>query len=132
MTSRSGLVLRFIGADLLGSVVWFPVWWYTTGLRRLGESIMRRLAYRSKEYALALWVKNFFVPMYGQYDLAGRAMSVFMRAVVIIFRSIALGCEALLWMVILTVWLAVLPTAVLFFIANLTRFAGFNAFSWFQ
>jgi hypothetical protein len=43
-----------------------------------------------------------------------------------------LGREALLWMVILTVWLAVLPTAVLFFIANLTRFAGFNAFSWFQ
>jgi len=112
MSSRSAAVARLVVVDLLGSVVWFPVWWYTTGLQRVIRSSIESLHYRSKSYGLKIWVQNFLVPMYGQYDLTGRLVSVFMRAVVLIGRSIALFVEALVYGLGVFVWVIV-PVAFL-------------------
>jgi hypothetical protein len=105
MQSRAGAVANLLVVDLLGSVVWFPVWWYTKGFQRMVNAAALALRYRASSYAFRIWLKNFFVPMYGQHDLAGRTVSVFMRFVVLIGRLIAFAVEAAVYGIGLFLWI---------------------------
>jgi hypothetical protein len=121
MKSRVGSVAQLVFVDLLGSVAWFPVWWYTTGFLMMGKSALSTLRYRSESYAFRVWLQNFFTPMYGQYDWTGRLISVFMRFVVLVGRAIAIVFEAAVYAVGLVLW-AALPIVAL--IALLTNLSG--------
>lgn len=88
-------------------IVIFPFWWYTMGLFRVVRGLGRSIAETNQRLAPGLWFKNMFTPMYGQHDIEGRLMSVFMRIVNIIGRSIALivwigitGIGLLLWLLL--------------------------------
>jgi hypothetical protein len=105
MTSRVGAVARLLILDVLGSVAWFPVWWYSTGLLSVLHATQSALDYRIRSYAFAIWIRNFFVPMYGQHDLTGRLVSVVMRFVVLVARAIALAVEALVYGCGIVLWI---------------------------
>lgn len=115
MLQGTGALARLLFVDLIGSVLWFPVWWYTTGIKKMIQFCIDGLRYRIRQYAFAIWIKNFFVPMYGQYDWQGRLISVFMRFVVIVARGIALFFEALAYVFLVFCWALVPPLA--FFMA---------------
>jgi len=118
MHSRVGSVAQLLFVDIVGSIVWFPVWWYTTGLMKVIGSVMRSLRYRAQGYAFAVWIRNFFVPMYGQYDWEGRIISVVMRTVVLILRLIAFTVEAIVYFAGVVLWCAILPAAVIIALEN--------------
>ena len=105
MPSRGTAIANVLVGDLLTSVVWFPVWWYSTGLRRVATFARNELRYRAEAYSFKIWIKSFFVPMYGQYDIAGRLISVFMRFVVLIGRGVAFVIEALFYLIGLFLWM---------------------------
>lgn len=113
MKSRVGAVAELLIVDLAGSLIWFPVWWYTKGLQKVLNAALRSLQYRVRSYALVVWLKNFFVPMFGQYDIAGRLISVFMRLVVFIGRSIALIVEAIVYVIGIALWVLLPPIALI-------------------
>jgi hypothetical protein len=119
MSSRVGAVARLLFFDLAGSIVWFPVWWYTKGLLKVLLGVRAALEYRVRSYAFRIWIRNFFVPMYGQHDITGRLVSVVMRTVVILGRAIALFVEALVYALGIVLW-AVAPVA--FVVLALTSF----------
>lgn len=104
MLSRVRTLASVFLSDFLGSVFRFPFWWYTDGLMSVVRWVGRSLGYRWRGYAIGLWVRNFFVPMYGAYDWAGRLISVIMRAVVVIARLIAFLVEAGIYLAILLAW----------------------------
>ena len=110
---------RLIGFDLLGSIAWFPVWWYSEGIMLVLGKIRSALRYRIRQFGFRIWLKNFFVPMYGQYSFTGRAVSLFMRTVVLIGRCIALGIEALVYAVGLMAWTAAPIVFALLLLSNL-------------
>lgn len=112
---------KILFIDLVGSVAWFPIWWYSRGLFHVIEWMRRELAYRVREYAFRVWIKNFFVPMYGQHDWTGRIISVFMRFVVLIGRAIALCIEAIVYAVFLVVWALAPILTLLFFLSGFIR-----------
>lgn len=118
MQSRIGAVSRLLFVDFLGSVLWFPAWWYTEGLAMAARKAFDALRYRARAYAFGIWIRNFFSPMYGQYDLTGRLVSVFMRTVVLIGRLIAITIEAAVYAVGLVVWLALPIVSLLFALTN--------------
>ncbi|HWQ99857.1 MAG TPA: hypothetical protein VN397_03365 [Candidatus Methylomirabilis sp.] len=113
MNSRVGAVAQLLFVDLLGSIVWFPVWWYTKGLSLVSSKAVTALKYRSQGYAFRIWIRNFFVPMYGQHDIWGRIISVFMRFVVLVGRSIAIAVEAFIYAIGVFLWLLTPPVALL-------------------
>lgn len=119
MTSFFTQLVKYLSLDIFGSLITFPVWWYEKGFIEMATLAVRELRYRVKSYSFALWIKNLFVPMYGQYDLAGRAVSVFMRIVVLIGRGLALGAEALAYSLLLTLWLVVPLLAIFGIVWNL-------------
>jgi hypothetical protein len=85
----------------------------------VANSAFNALRYRARAYAFVIWIKNFFVPMYGQYDWTGRLVSIFMRIVVLIGRGIALVVEAMVYAAGLVVWVLAPFVALLMFITNL-------------
>lgn len=84
------LVLQRISYDFLIHVVYFPVWWYSHGLKRAFLFALNLLKAGNIQLAPGLWFKNMFVPMYGQRDIQGRIASFFIRFVNALFRSVAL------------------------------------------
>lgn len=86
--SQNALVLgvRYLAIDLFRGVVYFPLWWYGRGLRRVGLFCWRSLNGQVSAGGVGVWFKNLFVPMYGAYDLWGRVISFFVRLVQIAVR----------------------------------------------
>ena len=91
--ASGGAVVRVL-KDVVLDLLLFPLFWYTTGLSRTltwaGNSITGAL----RTLSLSVWIKNLFVPMYGQRDWQSRLISVFMRSVQIVFRLFGLA----IWM----------------------------------
>lgn len=111
------LIVQRLTIEFFLDIFYFPVWWYTAGAKRSLLFSFRVLQSGNQQLAPGLWLKNIFVPMYGQYDWQGRLMSFFMRSVNVVIRGFAL----LIWIVIsfsffflwlmlpaLTTWLLVL------------------------
>ena len=111
MKSRVGAVAQLLVVDLAGSIAWFPVWWYTKGLAKVVQAALGALRYRMQAYSFRVWIRNFFVPMYGQYDWTGRLVSIFMRTVVLIGRVIAIVVELMVYLLGIICWLLLPPVS---------------------
>lgn len=125
MSSRVYAVVSFIVSDFVGSVLRFPLWWYTDGLLSLVRWLVQLWQYRRRGYALGLWLRNFFVPMYGAYDWAGRLISVGMRTVVILARLFALFVEGVVFALLVFAWCFVPILCMVFLLLNVS--AGLEA-----
>jgi hypothetical protein len=109
---------NIVVTDFFGSLLRFPVWWYGKGLIGVISGCAVELRYRAESYGFRIWIRNFFVPMYGQHDLTGRLVSVVMRSVVLFGRSIAFVIEVLLCGVWIFGWMIILPLFIVLFFAN--------------
>lgn len=88
--------LKFIFTDFVGDIVKFPVWWYTTGLKKAALGCINSVKNVEKRWNLRIWIRNLFVPMFGEYDWQGRIISFFVRIVQIIIRSILVSVWTIL------------------------------------
>lgn len=100
-----GEVMTAMGGTALKDIFMFPVWWYTKGIVYMLEQLLLSARRQAASFAVNLWVRNLFVPMYGQYDWQGRIISFFVRLIQIIFRSIAY-----------TFWLGILAGVAVFYL----------------
>jgi hypothetical protein len=91
LTYGSQIILKIIG-----EIIYFPIWWYSLGLKETIQKGWHFWLQREKSLGFRIWLKNIFVPMYGQYDWAGRIISFFIRLVQVIFRGVVL----LFWLAI--------------------------------
>lgn len=91
--------------QILGEILYFPLWWYTVGFGRLLKNVRRFWLNQEKNLGFTIWLKNLFVPMYGQRDFAGRLISFIIRLVQIIFRGAALLAWLVIVLVVALLWL---------------------------
>lgn len=105
------LISQRIFFDAILDIFYFPLWWYTKGAVHAVRWCTGFFLDGNQNLAPLLWLKNLFVPMFGQYDWQGRIISFFMRLAQFFFRSFGL----LIWMaacsVLFCVWL-ILPILV--------------------
>ena len=112
------LVARFIIQDGLKELALLPVWWYTNGLKQVFLSTLGSMHSASVFFGLNVWVKNIFVPMYGETTFSGKAISFGVRLVVIVFRGIAvLVFSVFAWMG-LALYVLILPVIIFFAIVT--------------
>lgn len=111
------LVLQRLLAEALLDIFYFPLWWFSGGIKAAGGWCFGLLKAGNDELAPALWLENIFVPMYGQYDWQGRIISFLMRFVQVIARTIALFFWALICLALFLIWLA-LPVVVVWGLVN--------------
>lgn len=105
--------LRYLTIDLIGDLVRFPFWWYSTGAKKAAVFCWRKVANIEEGLALKVWVVNIFKPMFGQYDWQGKIISFFVRVVQIIFRSIIMLVAICFFIALFLVWLA-LPIYIIY------------------
>lgn len=96
-----------IALNILRDILFFPIWWYSFGLYKFLLKLKEFLTIRQKSLALFVWMKNIFVPMYGQYNIAGRIISFFMRLVQIIFRGLIMIFWLLFSLILLLIWIII-------------------------
>ncbi|NCN25296.1 hypothetical protein COT94_04350 [Candidatus Falkowbacteria bacterium CG10_big_fil_rev_8_21_14_0_10_37_14] len=94
--------------DWLGSLLYFPLWWYGKGLWSAIRGLVKFLADEWQWLNPGVWFKNLLVPMYGQRDWVSRLISFFVRLVQTILRFLAWLCWLAVCLVAVVIWL-VLP-----------------------
>jgi hypothetical protein len=109
--------LTAVAFDLLASVVHWPLWWYTRGLAHAAGWVQRSFSYYAQSTAIGVWMKNLFVPMFGQRDWQSRIISFFMRLAMIIGKGFMLMIWGILLTLILAGYLLVLPASIIGLIA---------------
>lgn len=105
--SRTTLALKFVAVDVIGAILYFPVWWYTAGALKAAQWCGNKLKGAATSFGIGVWIKNLFTPMYGQRDISGRIISFFMRLVTIFFYSFLLLLFAIAVAVLFGLWLIV-------------------------
>jgi hypothetical protein len=102
---------------LLVQIIWeffyFPIWWYSQGWLRFGKLLHGFLSWQSATLGVGVWLKNIFIPMYGQTDFSGRLISFFIRLVQVIFRGILLFLIFILCLALFFAW-ALIPILIVY------------------
>ncbi|MFH1291879.1 MAG: hypothetical protein ABIH87_01645 [bacterium] len=93
--------------EAIADLLYFPIWWYGHGSVHAGQWCLGLFMDGNASLAPGLWLKNIFVPMFGQWDWRGRIISFFIRLINIIIRSIMLAVWLVFCMAILTAWLVI-------------------------
>jgi len=101
-----GAVASFIVKDFIGSIIGFPVWWFTRGFAYFVGIYARTWRSFANQFGVGVWVKNIFVPMYGSYDISGRLISFIVRLAQIFVRGIAMTLVTIVLTAVLIAWLA--------------------------
>lgn len=109
--------LRFIIVEVLWSAVYYPVWWYTTGLKIAVKKFGENIAYSSYSLGLGIQFRNMFRPMYADYSIAGRIISFFMRLVMLIYRLIEMLFYFIFYAIFLLFWV-VMPIVIFICLLN--------------
>lgn len=78
-------------------IIYFPLWWYTSGIAYAVNGAQNSISVANNTLAPFMWLKNLFVPMFGQHDFQGRMVSVIMRFLNFVFRGIGL----LIWTIVI-------------------------------
>lgn len=99
------LFVKYIIIDLLGDLLYFPVWWYTSGFKKFVFFCIKKIKNVENSLGISIWLNNLFVPMYGQYDLQGRIISFFARLFQFIVRLIGFGVFFILILLLPIIWL---------------------------
>ncbi|MDD5109594.1 MAG: hypothetical protein PHI63_00055 [Patescibacteria group bacterium] len=110
--------LKYFSLDLVGKVLYWPLWWYTVGFQKLMTITAGNVLEEEHQLGVVLWWKNLFVPMYGQYDWQGRIISFFMRLVIGIARIALLVVWFAFSLTVIVAWVLVLPLAAYFLWIN--------------
>lgn len=117
------LILQRILLQLVFDILIFPVWWYTAGVRHAGKALWHWFQDANSMLAPGLWLQNIFVPMFGQHDLQGRIMSVFMRIMNVLFRSIGLVIWSFILLLLFCLWFVFPVVIIMMFLFSLSAFA---------
>lgn len=100
--------IKLIIIDLIGEILYFPVWWYSHGLFKTVIYVFNSIKSTSRNLALGLMIKNLFKPMFAQYDRTGRIISFFMRLLLLVARSVFFIFTSIFYFLFLVFWI-ILP-----------------------
>ena len=59
---------KFIVKDIVLDFLYWPIWWYSAGLIKAFKRMTGFISQGNSELGVTLWLKNIFVPMFGQHD----------------------------------------------------------------
>lgn len=109
--------LKYVLIELIGDVLYWPLWWYSKGLVKAGLFCLQAIKNQEERLGLSIWIKNIFTPMFGQHDIEGRIISFFARILQIIVRTIILLIWIILVLILFLIWI-ILPLFIIYQIVN--------------
>src|SRR3989304_987660 len=89
-------LLRAVFVQTTREFLLLPFWWYTEGFLKMLALWRQSIGNVSATFGLGIWVKNLFVPMYGDTSFVGRLISFGIRFFMILIRGFGVMMWALL------------------------------------
>lgn len=120
MTAPQGGKSISLAWDIGGDILRFPAWWYGQGLVNVARYVVGFVRGYARKLGLIVWMKNIFTPMFGRYDWQSRLISVFMRAVNVFFRGLAVCVVAAIGLIGFVGYVAVPIVALVFALFHVT------------
>ncbi len=80
------------------------LWWYSRGLFLVAKRLITLEKYELLRVGVHVWIRNFFVPMFHDYTLIGRLLSLFFRFFIIIGKSVRIVVTLTVRLIALAVW----------------------------
>ena len=105
-------IFKLIFVDLILEIIYFPFWWYSSGLYKTGVFCLQKIKEQWNNMGLSIHFRFLFKPMYAQRDFAGRAISFFIRTIQLIFKLFSFLVFILVFLVIILLWI-VLPIIII-------------------
>ncbi len=121
MTQTMTMVGRLF-FDTLVDAAYAPIWWYTSGARWIISRLFSSIRAMWVETNIAIWIKNLFVPMYGQRDAWSRGISIGLRFLTILAKLIQVFAWSIGALIIFCVWLAAPLIAVYLIVSPILHF----------
>lgn len=103
--------------DFIGEILYFPIWWYSQGLKRTALYVFNSIRNTNRNLAVGLMFKSLGKPMFGQTDRQGRIISFFFRIILTLYKSLAFLLLSSLYLLMIIFWIF-LPLAVAWGIFN--------------
>ncbi|PIT87349.1 MAG: hypothetical protein COU31_03295 [Candidatus Magasanikbacteria bacterium CG10_big_fil_rev_8_21_14_0_10_40_10] len=100
------IIFQRLLLEVIFDLLYFPIWWYSRGMAHAVVWCGHLFFAGNSVLAPGLWLKNIFVPMYGQYEWRGRLISFFVRLVNIIARALLLALWLIFSFSFFVIWLA--------------------------
>ena len=95
-----------------------PIWWYTSGLVLALSMTKNSISNMVDFFGLRIWIKNLFVPMYGETTISGKIISFFVRLFMILVQSMGVILLSLLIVVAFFIYLIFLPIVAFLLLNN--------------
>jgi len=115
---------KYILRELVLDIIYFPVWWYTKGLKKAGVFFISEAQDWANRLSIRILFRNLLKPMYGDYSRSGRIISFFMRIIVFGAKLVMMVIWLIVLLALLLLWL-VLPVFIAYLIIlNLTGQKG--------
>lgn len=106
-------------AEFIFDFVKFPWWWYSGGLVSLLSWCGQSWRETRQRIGLGFFVRYFFQPMYQDYSIQGRLISLVMRTILTIVKLVRFVLAGLYYVVIILGWLLLLPVCLLMIFSDI-------------
>lgn len=104
--STASRATTFILRELVGELLYFPVWWYSRGLVLTSRALTRRWMRLLNQLSIPILLRNMGKPMYGDYTRSGRVISFFFRIFLVVTKCVWLGVWTVIELIALAAWVA--------------------------
>ena len=100
---------KSIFLDSILDVFYFPIWWYSVGLKKRLIFCQIQIRNLARILALKTLITHLFKPMFGDYSRTGRIISFFMRWIQLIWRLFLfiLGATGLIILILIWIFLPI-------------------------
>lgn len=100
------MLIKDIFLDILWEILYFPLWWYSCGLKKAAIFCWQKIRDGWRASALSILFLNFFKPMYGQRGFAAYVLTTMVRVWQIFWRIFFIIPWLAFWLFVLCFWLA--------------------------
>ncbi len=95
----------FVLRELLGEILYFPIWWYTRGLALTARSLANKWYGLLNRLSIPILARTMNRPMYGDYTRSGRIISFFFRIILLVSRLVVFGFWTVILIIAFVAWL---------------------------
>lgn len=102
------VIAKDLFLDIVWEILYFPVWWYSRGLKKTAIFCWRKIADGWEALALTIHLTSFFKPMYGQRGIDAFILSLFTRFLWLVWHFFLFSLWFCVWLFVILTWL-ILP-----------------------
>jgi len=113
MPSQRTRVTQQVLLDFMRELFFLPLWWYSIGFLRVASWCIDSVKSTTESSGIVIWIKNWFVPMYGEVGFSGKLISFGMRSVIIALKGIMIAVWGTLTLFFFIAYLLLFPIAFL-------------------